>query len=99
MFPKIIISVSGMATGGRVLHHIKAFAADQRNVILFTGYQAAGTRGEALLQGRKEIKIFGSLVTVNAEVLVLNNVSAHADYQEIINWSCIVPEYLQVATL
>ena len=86
MYPKIIISASGMATGGRVLHHIKAFAADSHNVILFAGYQAAGTRGEALLHGCKETKIFGELVTINAEVIALDNVSAHADYQEMINW-------------
>lgn len=85
-FPKIIISASGMATGGRVLHHIKALAADKRNMILFAGYQAAGTRGDHLLRGVKEIKIFGELVQVAAEVIALHNVSAHADYQEMLNW-------------
>jgi metallo-beta-lactamase family protein len=85
-YPKIIISASGMITGGRVLHHIKAFAADRRNTILFAGYQAAGTRGEALLNGKKEIKMFGEMVTVNAEVIALDNVSAHADYQEMLGW-------------
>lgn len=85
-FPKIIIAASGMLTGGRVLHHIRALAGDSRNMILFVGYQAAGTRGDLLLQGRREIKIFGEKVTVNAEVSVLENVSAHADYQEMLNW-------------
>lgn len=85
-FPKVIISASGMATGGRVLHHIKAFAADRRNVILFAGYQAASTRGDSLMHGKKEIKIFGELVTVNAEVIALNNISAHADYRELLDW-------------
>lgn len=84
--PKIIISASGMATGGRVLHHIKNFASDSRNVILFVGYQAAGTRGGYLLEGHKEIKMFGSTVTVNAEVIALSNISAHADYREILTW-------------
>ncbi|MEI8055512.1 MAG: MBL fold metallo-hydrolase [bacterium] len=85
-FPKIIISASGMLTGGRVLHHIKALANDKRNVIVLSGYQAAGTRGDALLHGRNVIKIYGELVTVNSEVVALSNISAHADYQEMIDW-------------
>lgn len=85
-FPKIIISASGMATGGRVLHHIKVFGGDARNAILFTGYQAAGTRGASMLQGKKEIKMLGEIVKINAEVVALDNVSAHADYQETLNW-------------
>ncbi len=85
-FPRIIISASGMATGGRVLHHIKALASDRRNMILFVGYQATGTRGKALLSGKREIKIFGEKVLVNAEIGVLENVSAHADYQEMLAW-------------
>jgi len=85
-YPKIIVSASGMASGGRVLHHIKAFAGDEKNVILFVGFQAAGTRGEALLGGKKEIKMFGKHVTVNAKVISLSNVSAHADYEEILAW-------------
>ncbi len=85
-FPKIIIAASGMATGGRVLHHIKALAGEERNMILFVGYQAAATRGGLLLQGHRDIKIFGEKVTVNAEVSVLENISAHADYQETLYW-------------
>lgn len=85
-FPKIIISASGMVTGGRVLYHIKAFADDKRNAILFVGYQAAGTRGEALLRGDKKIKMFGGFVEVNAEIISLSNVSAHVDYQEMLDW-------------
>jgi metallo-beta-lactamase family protein len=85
-FPKIIVSASGMLTGGRVLHHIKALANDARNVIVFSGYQAAGTRGDALLHGHNVIKIYGELVTVNAEVVALDNVSAHVDYQGMIDW-------------
>lgn len=74
-FPKIIVSASGMAAGGRVLYHIKAFAGDSRNVILFVGYQAAGSRGEDMLEGRKEIKMFGRYVTINAKVISLSNIA------------------------
>jgi len=84
--PMIIISASGMATGGRILHHLKAFAGDARNTILFAGYQAAGTRGEALLGGAKEIKIHGQYHAVRAEVTQVSGLSAHADYQELTEW-------------
>lgn len=84
--PKIIISASGMATGGRVLHHLKVFAGDSRNTILFAGYQAAGTRGEKMLHGVDEIKLLGEVIRINAEIVELSNMSAHADYQEILNW-------------
>jgi Cft2 family RNA processing exonuclease len=65
-----------MATGGRVLHHLKTFAPDHRDTILFTGYQAGGTRGAAMLQGAESIKIHGEYVLVCAEVAVLDNLSA-----------------------
>lgn len=84
--PKIIISASGMLEGGRVLHHIRVFAADPRNTIVFAGYQAAGTRGADITKGKKEIKVFGETIPVNAEVKLLTNMSAHADYDEILNW-------------
>lgn len=84
--PMIIVSASGMATGGRVVHHLKAFAPDPRNTILFTGFQAEGTRGAAMVAGAKSIKIHGAYVPVNAEVAVLDNMSAHADYAEAIDW-------------
>jgi len=84
--PMIIISASGMATGGRVLHHLKAFLPDEKNTVLFTGFQAAGTRGEALVHGKKEIKIHGQYWPVRAEVLNLHNLSAHSDYEESISW-------------
>lgn len=84
--PMIIISASGMATGGRVLHHLKQFAPDSKNTILFAGYQAMGTRGDSLLRGAKTIKIHGQEVQVNAEVDVLGAFSAHADQDEIIGW-------------
>ncbi len=84
--PMVIISASGMATGGRVLHHLKAFAPDSRNLILLPGFQAAGTRGAALASGATEIKIHGSYVPVRAEVVRLDSMSAHADYAEILDW-------------
>lgn len=84
--PKVIISASGMATGGRVVHHLKAFIADPRNTVLFTGYQAAGTRGEALTHGVKNIKIHGEYLPVRAEIVLQDSLSAHADYQEILEW-------------
>lgn len=84
--PMILISASGMATGGRVLHHLKVFAPDPRNTVLFVGFQAGGTRGEAMLNGAGSIKVHGEYVPVRAEVAVLHNMSAHADYQEIMDW-------------
>jgi metallo-beta-lactamase family protein len=84
--PKVIISASGMAVGGRVLHHLRIFAGDARNTILFCGFQAAGTRGEKILRGVDEIKLLGDVVRINAEVVMLTNVSAHADSNEILAW-------------
>ncbi|MGE5540514.1 MAG: MBL fold metallo-hydrolase RNA specificity domain-containing protein [Gemmatimonas sp.] len=84
--PSIVISASGMATGGRVLHHLKVFAPDDRNAIVFTGFQAAGTRGAAMLAGASELKIHGAYVPVRAEVVNLGMLSAHADANEIMAW-------------
>lgn len=84
--PKIIISASGMATGGRILHHIKYFGPNSRNTILFTGYQAEGTRGDKMLKGESPIKLLGETVPIRAEVLNLTNVSAHVDYEEMLDW-------------
>lgn len=84
--PMIIISASGMATGGRILHHLRKFAPDSRNTILFSGYQAGGTRGDRMMRGEKEIKMFGAMVPINAEVKQMENISAHADYEEILTW-------------
>ncbi|MBS0341728.1 MAG: MBL fold metallo-hydrolase [Proteobacteria bacterium] len=85
-FPSIIVSASGMATGGRVLHHLKAYAPDERNTLLFSGFQAAGTRGAALVAGARTIKIHGSDVPVRAEVVQLQNLSAHADRGQLLAW-------------
>lgn len=84
--PKVIISASGMATGGRVLHHLKGYAPDPRNTILFSGFQAAGTRGAAMVGGADKIKIHGQYIPVRAEVQNLPMLSAHADADEIIAW-------------
>jgi metallo-beta-lactamase family protein len=84
--PMIVIAASGMATGGRVLHHLKAFAPDPRNTILFAGYQAGGTRGAAILGGADSVKIHGGYVPIRAEVASLGNLSAHADAAEIMAW-------------
>lgn len=84
--PKIILSASGMATGGRVLHHLKAMAPDRRNMILFSGFQAEGTRGASMVAGATSVKIHGSHIPVQAEVLNLGTLSAHADRGEILAW-------------
>ncbi len=84
--PMIIISAAGMLTGGRVLHHLIAFASDPRNAIVLTGFQAGGTRGAALASGAKSLRIFGQDIRVDAEVFQLGAASAHADSDEIIAW-------------
>ena len=84
--PKVIISASGMATGGRVLHHLKQYVGDPRSTILLAGYQADGTRGDRLARGEKEISIHGQMWPVLAKIEKLDNMSAHADYEEILTW-------------
>lgn len=84
--PMIIISASGMATGGRVLHHLKAFAPDPKNMVLFTGFQAVGTRGAAMLNGAETLKIHGQYTPLRAEIVNISGLSAHADYTEILDW-------------
>lgn len=84
--PAVIISASGMASGGRVLHHLRALASEARHTILFPGFQAPGTRGDALVHGAKTIKIHGSHVPVRAEVLQLDIFSAHADQSGLLAW-------------
>lgn len=84
--PMIIIAASGMATGGRVLHHLKRFLPDERNAVLLVGYQSPGTRGRSLANGIEELKIHGQYVPVRATVHKLDALSAHADYAEIIAW-------------
>jgi metallo-beta-lactamase family protein len=84
--PKVIISASGMATGGRVLHHLKRYAPDRKSTILFAGFQAGGTRGAAMMAGAEQIKIHGAYFPVAAEVQNLSMLSAHADADEILRW-------------
>jgi len=84
--PMVIIAASGMATGGRVVHHLKAFAPDPRNTILFAGFQAGGTRGAIIAGGAPTVRIHGEDVPVHAEVAMLDDLSAHADAAEIIGW-------------
>lgn len=84
--PKVIISASGMATGGRVLHHIRAFGPDARNTILFSGYQSVGTRGAKLLAGERVTRMFGDMVEIGAEIAELPMLSGHADAAEIMRW-------------
>ncbi len=84
--PSIIISASGMATGGRVLHHLKASLPDARNTVLFAGYQAAGTRGRQLVDGQPTVRIHGETIPVHARIERLESMSAHADSLEILRW-------------
>ncbi|HVT34529.1 MAG TPA: MBL fold metallo-hydrolase, partial [Nevskiaceae bacterium] len=89
--PMVIIAGSGMATGGRVVHHLQAFASDARNAIVLAGFQAGGTRGAALAAGAESIKIHGAYVAVRADVVVLNQLSAHADQGELLAWLAQAP--------
>jgi metallo-beta-lactamase family protein len=89
--PMIVLAASGMATGGRVLHHLETLAPDHRNPILFTGFQAVGTRGDALVHGARELKMFGETIPVRAEVARIDSLSAHADANELVAWLTAVP--------
>ena len=91
-WPAVIVSASGMASGGRVVHHLKAFVSDARNTVLFTGYQPAGTRGAAMLAGADTIKIHGEHLPVRAEVVNLDLLSAHADRAGLLAWLKRLPQ-------
>jgi metallo-beta-lactamase family protein len=84
--PCIIISASGMAEAGRILHHLRNNIGDPRNTVLITGFQAENTLGRKLLDGQKEVNIFNEPVRVRAEVLKINELSGHADQNELIAW-------------
>jgi metallo-beta-lactamase family protein len=84
--PLVIISASGMATGGRVLHHLKERLPEAHNRVLLSGYQAEGTRGRALQDGAKQIKMLGQVVPVRAQIKTIDGFSAHADQAEILRW-------------
>ncbi|MFL6696922.1 MAG: MBL fold metallo-hydrolase RNA specificity domain-containing protein [Vitreoscilla sp.] len=91
-YPAVIVSASGMATGGRVVHHLQAHAPDPRNAIVFAGYQALGTRGAAMLGGARQVRIHGRWVAVNAEVVNIEGLSAHADRDELLAWLDALPQ-------
>lgn len=84
--PMIVISASGMATGGRILYHLRRFLPDKRNSVLLVGFQAAGTRGRSLHDGTDELKIHGQYVKVRARIVQIPGLSAHADYAELLDW-------------
>jgi metallo-beta-lactamase family protein len=84
--PSIVVSSSGMATGGRVLRHLEQLLPDSRHTVLLVGYQAAGTRGRHLLDGARTVRIYGRDVPVAAEIACLDSLSAHADAAEIVRW-------------
>ena len=84
--PMIILSASGMLSGGRILHHLEAFAPDHRNAILLSGYQAGGTRGASLVAGADSLRLFGREIPVRAEVVTLGGFSGHADADELLTW-------------
>jgi metallo-beta-lactamase family protein len=91
-YPSVIISASGMATGGRVLHHLKAMAPDARHHIVFPGFQVGGSRGAHLVAGASEVKIHGEYVPVRARVSHLEGFSGHADRAEMIDWLRTLPK-------
>jgi metallo-beta-lactamase family protein len=89
--PAILIAAEGVANGARVAHHLKAYAPDARNAIVFVGHQPSGTRGAALLAGQTQIKIHGDWLTVRAEVCALDGLSGHADRQDLLDWILALP--------
>jgi len=88
----VILSASGMATGGRVLHHLALYAGDHRNMIILTGFQAPGTRGATLASGAKSVRIHGRDMEVKAEVVQLQSASAHADGNQLLAWLRTLPQ-------
>jgi metallo-beta-lactamase family protein len=84
--PCVIISASGMATGGRVLHHLAQRLPDSRNTVMLVGYQAVGTRGRALQDGAKVVNLYGQQVAVRAEIATIGQLSAHAGKSELLRW-------------
>lgn len=85
--PAVIISASGMAEAGRILHHLKNNIEDPRNTILIVGWQAPDTLGRRIVEKQAKVKIFGEEYQLNAQVATINGLSAHADHSELINWA------------
>ena len=85
-YPAIIVSASGMASGGRVLHHLKTLAHNYRNSIVFSGFQAPGTRGDAMVNGATQIKMHGQFIPIKADVFQLETFSAHGDQKDLLKW-------------
>jgi metallo-beta-lactamase family protein len=98
-YPSIIISASGMATGGRVLHHLARLLPDPANAVILTGFQADGTRGERLASGERAVKMFGHYIPVRAHVDVIQSFSVHADADEIVAWLRRAPREPQTCFL
>lgn len=90
--PRIIVSASGMLSGGRVLHHLQRLAGDSKNLIALAGYQAKGTRGRDLLEGKRSIKMYGRWIDVKAQVDVIGGLSAHADADQLVQWINTAPD-------
>ncbi len=84
--PKIVIAGSGMLTGGRMLNYLETNAGNPNHTLLFVGYQADGTRGRKLLEGEKELKVYGKWVPFNMQVAEIEGLSAHADHAELLDW-------------
>ena len=97
--PAIVIASSGMATGGRVVHHLFAGLPDPRNTVLFVGFQSAGTRGRQLIEGARYVKMYGQEVPVKARIAKVNGMSSHADAGEIIKWMRTFPRAPKVTFL
>jgi metallo-beta-lactamase family protein len=88
----IVVSSSGMATGGRVLYHLEAALPHPKNTVLFSGYQGEGTRGRQLVEGASEVRVHGRWIPVRAQVARLDSMSAHADRHEILRWLSTMPQ-------
>ena len=90
-YPAVIVSASGMATGGRVLHHLKSLGPDPRNTIALVGFQAPGTRGADLQAGARTLRIHGADHAIRAEVVTIEGLSAHGDADDLVRWAGTVP--------
>jgi metallo-beta-lactamase family protein len=98
-YPSIIISSSGMVTGGRILHHLAQRLPDPKNTVIFIGFQAPGTRGFTIKSGAKEVKIFGDFVPIRAQMAAFEQFSDHADPPELLEWLRTFPQKPRVTYL